>query len=300
MQYRPLGKTGLKVSSIGYGCSGLWGEAWFSEQEAVRLVHTAVDLGVTLFDTGHSYNAGRAESRLGKALRGLDRSCLVLCSKCGTQVGRFGRLYKDFRPATLRANLEESLRKLATDYLDILLLHNPSMQDMSDDVIDLLCSLRHQGTIRHWGASTGGGGVRRILECGGQLVMFRLNLLCPQHWQRVEVARQYGAGVLIKSPMAHRLFAPDWWKPRSPRDLWYIVRILAHRRDEIRQARSLCWISGVEGWTGAEIALGYLLQSDHVSSAIIGTTRREHLEVNVKATERTLPETVSARLGLGK
>jgi len=300
MQYRSLGKTGLQVSSIGYGCGGLWGQTWFSEQEALRLVHTAVDLGVTLFDTGHSYNAGRAESRLGKALKGLDRSRLILCSKCGTQIGRFGRLYKDFRPATLRANLEESLRKLATDYLDILLLHNPSVGDINDDVIDLLCSLRQEGSIRYWGASTGGSGVRRVLEYGGQLVMFRLNLLCPQHWQRVEVSQEYGAGVLIKSPMAHRLFAPDWWRPRSLRDLWYITRILAHHRNELRQARSLRWISRVEGWTGAEIALGYLLQSDHVSSVILGTTRTEHLEINVRATGRILPEEVSARLGLGK
>ena len=91
MRYRPLGATGLTVSEIGFGAASWWGKRQFDENEAVRLVHAAIDGGVTFFDTGASYCAGEAEPRLGRALRGRGAPGLVVATKAGSYPAGGGR-----------------------------------------------------------------------------------------------------------------------------------------------------------------------------------------------------------------
>src|ERR1700761_5487125 len=111
MLYRPLGRTGLTVSEVGFGAASWWGMARFSEAEAVGLVHAALDGGVTLIDTGASYSRGHAEARLGRALKGRDASRLVVATKAGTFF-RDGRIGRDFSPGAVVASAEQSLRNL--------------------------------------------------------------------------------------------------------------------------------------------------------------------------------------------
>src|SRR4051794_2746882 len=109
MLYRPLGKTGLTVSEIGFGAASWWGRRAFSDAEAAALVRAAVDGGVTFFDTGASYSQGNAEPRLGRALKGLDAASLVVATKAGT-IFSDGRVRRDFSPAAIVASAERSLR----------------------------------------------------------------------------------------------------------------------------------------------------------------------------------------------
>src|SRR4051812_28645937 len=111
MRHRPLGRTGLTVSEVGFGAASWWGKRQFAEAEAVRLVHAAIDGGVTLFDTAASYSGGEAEPRLGRALQGRDVSALVIATKAGTYVAD-GRVRRDFSPAAVTASAERSLRNL--------------------------------------------------------------------------------------------------------------------------------------------------------------------------------------------
>ncbi|HEY9218116.1 MAG TPA: aldo/keto reductase, partial [Phenylobacterium sp.] len=92
MRYRSLGRTGLTVSEIGLGCASWWGMKAFSEAEAHRLVHAAIDGGVTFFDTGASYSHGEAEPRLGRALARRSKDQLVIASKAGTYHAGGGRI----------------------------------------------------------------------------------------------------------------------------------------------------------------------------------------------------------------
>ncbi len=92
MRYRALGRTGLTVSELGFGCASWWGKPRFEERTAIGLVHEALDRGVTLFDTGASYSAGEAEPRLGRALKGRDTSSLVIATKAGTYHAGGGRI----------------------------------------------------------------------------------------------------------------------------------------------------------------------------------------------------------------
>ena len=110
MQSRPLGRTGLKVSEIGFGAASFWGHPAFSEAEALRIVHRALDLGVTLFDTGPAYSRGEAEGRLGRALAGRDFSGLVVATKAGTRF-EGGRVRRDMSLTAIEASLERSRRR---------------------------------------------------------------------------------------------------------------------------------------------------------------------------------------------
>src|SRR5258707_11896561 len=113
MLYRSLGKTGLRVSEIGFGCASYWGMKVFDEATAIRLIHSAIDHGVTFFDTGASYSGGKAEPRLGKALSGLGaKHDLIIATKAGTCTDERGRWREDFSPAGVRRTVEASLVRL--------------------------------------------------------------------------------------------------------------------------------------------------------------------------------------------
>ena len=132
---RPLGKTGLEVSELGFGCSSFWAKTVFPEHQALGLVHAAIERGVNFFDTGWNYAAGQAERRLGEALREHRSKEIVVSTKAGTRVSATGSTYKDFRPTWLRESVEGSLKNLQLDHLTILNLHVPEPEDVTDDVL---------------------------------------------------------------------------------------------------------------------------------------------------------------------
>ncbi|MFO0438585.1 MAG: aldo/keto reductase, partial [Phenylobacterium sp.] len=134
MLSRPLGRTGLMVSEIGFGAASFWGHPAFSESEALRLVHRALDLGVTLFDTGPAYSRGQAEGRLGRALAGRDASGLVVATKAGTRF-EGGRVRRDMSLAAIEASLEHSRRRLGLETLPLIHLHGPSVQELVPDFL---------------------------------------------------------------------------------------------------------------------------------------------------------------------
>jgi len=96
MNNRILGTTNIEISEIGIGCASYWGKKNFSEKEAIKVVHTALEKGINFFDTGHSYSDGNAEPRLGKALKDIvNKNELNISTKAGTRIGNNKKLYKD-------------------------------------------------------------------------------------------------------------------------------------------------------------------------------------------------------------
>ena len=150
MLYRSLGNTGLRVSEIGFGCASYWGKKVFDEAAAVRLIHTAIDHGVTLFDTGASYSDGNAEPRLGRALSSLqNKHDLVVATKAGSYTDERGKWREDFSPLGVRRTVEASLIRLGLDAIPLLHLHGPEIANITDDLLDTLARLREEGKIRH-------------------------------------------------------------------------------------------------------------------------------------------------------
>ncbi len=153
MKYRKLGKTGLDVSVLSYGASSL-GSVFreINQQEGIRTVHYALDKGINYIDVSPYYGLTKAERVLGKALKGIPRDRYIL----STKAGRYGEDSFDFSKKRIITSAEESLKRLQTDYIDILLLHDiefGSYNEVIEEGIPALYQLKEQGKIRYVGVS---------------------------------------------------------------------------------------------------------------------------------------------------
>ena len=150
MRARKLGQTDLRVSELGLGCASWWGRSTFDEATAIRVVHEALDLGVTLFDTGSSYSAGEAEPRLGRALSGRDTAELVIATKAGMDMGEGN---KGLSPAYLRRAVDASLQRLGIDCIDLYQAHQDDADTPLEDTLGTFAELIRAGKVRAIGAS---------------------------------------------------------------------------------------------------------------------------------------------------
>lgn len=175
MQYRTLGKTGIRISAVGMGCMGLshaYGTP-LTKQEAAGKVRAAFEMGYTLFDTAECYTGTNPdgttaynEEAVGEGIRGI-RDKIVLCTKCG--VRHMGdHLEMDSRPETLRKSLEGSLKRLGTDYIDLYYQHRVDPNVEPETVAAAMAQFIREGKIRAWGIS----GV-------GEDYLRRANAVCP-------------------------------------------------------------------------------------------------------------------------
>jgi aryl-alcohol dehydrogenase-like predicted oxidoreductase len=297
MRYRPLGRTGLTVSEIGYGCAGWWGKPAFSERQAAALVHEAIELGINLFDTGASYAGGEAQARLGRALKGRDVSRLVVSTKAGTfREGR--RIRRDFSPAAVRASAEESLRVLGLEVLPVLQLHGPALQELNDGLLEVLSGLKAAGLIRAVGVNSFDPGVARhaigLPEI--DLVMVDYNLLRPERAPLVARAAAMGKGVLAGMPLAMGHIGLNALKITAPRDLWYAARGLGRHPRDVAEGLRFGFLNRLDGMTAAQAALAHVLADPGVSCAVVGATRLAHLRDDAAASELVLPPWTAARI----
>lgn len=153
MKYKKLGKTGLNVPVLSYGASSL-GSVFrnIDEEEGIKTVHTAVEFGMNLIDVSPYYGLTKAETVLGKALKDIPREKFIL----STKAGRYGEHEFDFSKNRIITSVEESLKRLSTDYLDILLLHDiefASYEQIIEESIPALKLLKKEGKIRFFGVS---------------------------------------------------------------------------------------------------------------------------------------------------
>lgn len=298
MLFRPLGRTGLTVSEIGFGCASWWGKPAFEERKALRLVHAALDLGVTLFDTGASYSAGEAEPRLGRALKGRDPARLVVATKAGTWHAGGGRIARDFSPAAIRASAERSLRNLGLEALPLLQLHGPAIAELDAELLQTLDELRTQGLVRALGVNSFDPAViaHAIREPAFDVVMVDYNVLRPEREPLIAAAAAAGKGVLAGMPLAMGHTGLKVARLRGPQDLWYAARGLIRHRDEVRKGRRFRFLHRLDGMTGSQAALAYVLANRNVSAAVIGTTRLGHLQEDAAASGQALAPAVLTRI----
>ncbi len=158
MNYRVLGKTGLLVSEIGFGCWGIGGThngavayGPTEETQSLRALSCAFDRGINFYDTADFYGFGHSEYLIGKAFKD-KRTKVIIASKGGMNASPN---QKDFSPSYLRRSLEATLQRLQTDYLDLYQLHGPSLHDLDKywDLLELFETLKSEGKIRTFGIS---------------------------------------------------------------------------------------------------------------------------------------------------
>lgn len=297
MEQRPLGRTGLSVSAIGFGAASFWGHPAFPEADAVRLVHRALDLGVTLFDTGPAYSRGQAEARLGRALAGRDPSGLVIATKAGTRF-EGGRVRRDMSLAAIEAGLELSRRRLGLDILPLVHLHGPAAAELTPDFLGGLERLRERGLFLHLGVNSFDPAVIEAAWGlpGIDTVMVDVNVLRPGRVPLVVRAAAAGKGVLAGMPMAMGHTAPSRLRDLRPSSLWYALRALKNHRADMSAGRRFRFLHEQPDITGPQALLAWTLAVPGVSAAIAGTTRLGHLEENVAAAGLSLPAPLAARI----
>jgi aryl-alcohol dehydrogenase-like predicted oxidoreductase len=164
MQMRRFGNTPLEVSAISLGC-WIFGVDWwghYTEEDCLRLCKFSYDLGITFFDNGDAYGNGRAETLFAHFLKTVPRDKVQVGSKFGYdfyndpgEVGSHKERRQDFSPAFMRKALEQSLRRLGTEYLDLYMAHNIKLPQFRDDLFAELEKVKDEGKIKVWGVSLG-------------------------------------------------------------------------------------------------------------------------------------------------
>jgi aryl-alcohol dehydrogenase-like predicted oxidoreductase len=266
MLARPFGTTGLEVSAVGLGTGSLGGDD-VSEEQAEDVLCGALDMGVTLIDSARSY--GLAEGRIGRYLAHR-RSEFVLTTK-----GGYGAdLVDDWTHAAIVRGIERALATLKTDVIDVFFLHScPESVALRDDILEALERAREAGKIKVAGYSGEGmalGACVRSTHFGA--AQCSVNLFDQKNLEAViPSAEARGLGVIAKRPLANAVWQIRDWPDDEHADYWQRM-----------QAMQL----SVAGRDWLDVAVRWSAFAPGVSSAIIGTSRLDHLEEAVLAAEK--------------
>jgi len=296
IERRTLGRTGVDVTTLGYGAMELRGQPRGPEIDdatAGRLLHAVLDEGINLIDTSIDY--GRSEEHIGRHLAGR-RDEFFLASKCGCLLGdpppgATPPYPHDFRPANIVAGVEQSLRRLRTDRLDLCQIHmSPSRSQLEQDhTVETLVSLRDAGKVRFIGMS---GTLPNLPDhiAMGVFDVFQIpySAIQGEHEALITAAAAAGAGTLIRGGAARGAPSEEKAWRQGPIGL---AEGEGQRRWEASGVDNL-----LDGMSRQEFVLRYTLSHRDLSSTIVGTSNIEHLRANVAwATKGPLPADLYAR-----
>jgi aryl-alcohol dehydrogenase-like predicted oxidoreductase len=286
-----LGRTGLEVTKLGYGAMELRGPAGGRGREidpadAARILHAVLDAGINFIDTSPDY--GNSEALIGDAISGR-RDEFFLASKCGCPVDQppppeGERPEHVFTPENIRAGVEQSLRRMKTDHIDIVQFHvSPSREQLEHDgAVEALAALRDEGKIRFLGMSGTLPNINDHITMGVfDAFQIPYSALEREHEAVITDAAHAGAGTIIRGGVARG--QPD--KMPAVADLpgpWAEVmqQMAQTRRDRWEQANLDDLLDGA---TRSEFTLRFTLSHPHMHTTIVGTANPDHLAANVAA-----------------
>ncbi len=290
METRMLGRSGLEVSALGFGCMGLnFGiGAGLGKGEAVRLIRTAVDLGVTLFDTAEAYGPFTNEEIVGEALEPV-RDRVVIATKFGFKDGLSGSGL-DSRPERIHAVADASLRRLRTDRIDLFYQHRVDPAVPMEDVAGAITELVSAGKVRHFGLSE--AGVPSIRRAHAVHPVTALQNEYSLWWREPETTvfptlEELGIGFVPFSPLGRGFLTGtiDASTKFEKGDIRSVVPRFARDALEANQALvdRIAAIARSKGATSAQVALAWLLAQKPWIVPIPGTTKEHRLRENLGA-----------------
>jgi L-galactose dehydrogenase len=292
MHHRQLGKTGLAVSVLSFGASSLGGVFGdIDEEEGIRAVRAALDLGINFIDVSPYYGATRAETVLGRALRGIPRERYILATK----VGQYGEGEFDFSAERVTRSLDESCARLGVDYIDLLQCHDVEFADIDqivNETLPAMVGLREAGRIGHIGIT---GLPLRIFpaiidRAGPQTVETALSF-CRYGLNDTSLEgllpyfRSRGVGVINASPTGMGLFTERGvppWHP-APRPLI----------EGARRAVDFCRAAGVDS---VKLALQFSISNPAIATTLVGTASEMEIRRNIHFAEAALDFEMIARV----
>lgn len=279
---RQLGATGLSVTLLGFGALEIgrdWGVGDAQarqrppEDEAARVLHAALDLGINLIDTASAYH--RSEERIGQTLSG-ERDRFVLATKCGEHNDEPNTFY-DFSYKAVRESIARSLRLLQTDVIDILQIHfGPDPDRVLDDggCLRAMQEAQQAGQVRFLGASVDGPVLDRCIESGAfQVVQVGYSLLSQGEAGRISKAQERGIGVLIRSGLAG-----GWLTRRA-------LNVTPQERPAAVNA--LLELCGGDAERLTALGLHFVARHPGVSSILVGTKSIDNLRATAQMLQQT-------------
>jgi aryl-alcohol dehydrogenase-like predicted oxidoreductase len=311
MEHRTLGRTGLSVSPLCLGAMmfGAWGNR--DHDDSIRVIHRALDAGINFIDTADVYAQGESEEIVGKALAGGRRDLVVLATKVHGSMGDDPNARGNSRRWIMR-EVEASLRRLRTDWIDLYQLHRPDPDTDIDETLGALTDLVRQGKIRYLGHST--FPAHEIVEAQWAAERRgRERFVCEQppysllvrgiEADVLPVSERYGLGVISWSPLAGGWLSGRYREgqepPRSTRagrvPQRYDLTLPGNQR-KLEAAEAFARLSEEAGLTLIELAIAFVLRHPAVSAAIIGPRTMEQLESQLTATDVRLDDALLDRI----
>ena len=295
MQQRNLGSSGLKVSVVGLGCNNFGGDR-IDLDASRKVIHKALDLGITLIDTADTYgNRGESEIILGQCL-GDRRKDIVLATKCGLPMDDAGTLKGASRRYIMSA-VDASLKLLKTDWIDLFIIHRPDPHTPIAETLRALDDLVRAGKIRYTGCSTFAAwqvveaqwtarhhNLNHFVCCQDQYNLFKREI---EHDMQ-PVMQNYGLGLIPHTPLAAGLLTGKY-RRNAPMPAG--ARMTQEKRQADRWLHNANWeiverltaMCEARGHTLLELAMSWLASRPVVSSIIAGATSPEQLELNARA-----------------
>ncbi|UBD67714.1 aldo/keto reductase [Bacteroides sp. BFG-257] len=290
MKYRELGKSGLKVSAMGLGCMGMshgYGAAG-DKKEMIKLIHQAVEKGVTFFDTAEVYGPYTNEELVGEALEPY-RKEVVIATKCGIQIVD-GKQIVIGKPETMRRSIEGSLKRLRTEYIDLYYLHRVDPKTPIEEVAETMKQLQQEGKIRHWGVSE--AGVQTIRRAHAVFPLTAVQSEYSMWWREPEkellpTLEELGIGFVPFSPLGKGFLTGSISKDTrfDKSDFRNIVPRFTTENLNANQViiDFIKILANEKNATPAQIALAWVLAVKPWIAPIPGTTKLSRLEENLQS-----------------
>jgi aryl-alcohol dehydrogenase-like predicted oxidoreductase len=301
MDHRPLGRTGVQVSKLCLGTMmfGAWGNT--DHDDSIRIIRAALDAGINFVDTADVYSAGESEEIVGKAIKGR-RDDVVLATKVSVPMDDDPNHRGNSR-RWIVAEVENSLRRLGTEWIDLYQIHRPDPTTDIDETLGALTDLVQQGKVRYIGSSSFSAG--QIVEAQWtarerRLERFRTEqppyslLVRGIELDVLPTAQRHGMGILTYSPLAGGWLSGRWTadsSPTSPARKRLAARFdmsLPENRRKLEAVEQLAQVADDAGVSPIELAIAFVVNHPAVTSAIVGPRTMEQLDSQLPAAEVVL------------
>jgi aryl-alcohol dehydrogenase-like predicted oxidoreductase len=299
MHKRKLGRQGLEVSALGLGCMGMsFAYGHPDDAESIRVLRRSLELGINFWDTAEIYGPFVNEELLGRLLKEVPRQRVTIATKFAWRFGPHGeQLALDSSPSHVRKSIEDSLRRLGTDYIDLYYQHRLDPNVPIEETVGALADLVKQGKVRFIGLSEVGPAIVRRAHAVHPLSAIQSEYSL---WERgveeklLPVLRELGIGFVAYSPIGRgfltgKIKSPEDleatdWRRNNPR---FQPENLSHNLELVSLVRE---IASAHCATPAQVALGWLLRQGNDIVPIPGTKHVRYLEENAQAVGLRLPE----------
>ncbi len=297
MKYRTLGKTGLRVSTVGLGTmvhAGHFGP--MKDSESLSAIETAFDLGVNFIDTSDAYGAGYSETLLGNALKG-KRDKIVLATKGGNVMVGPNRGKRIFEPDYISGVLEDSLKRLQTDYIDLYQLHNPTVEVIEKGAVwEVLERAKRAGKILHYGVSinTMEEGVAAVKDGRAETIQVEYNLLAQEPAETIfPLAQQANVGIIARVPLKRGILTGKLTAADETRFQGEDVRARSFKGEafikELAKAAQLNFLVHGPVKTMVQAAIAFCVAHPAVSIVIPGARNAQQMRENAAGADVDIP-----------